>query len=204
MGLQSITLVQNTGIGLTTMCRRHISLLLLTMVICTPIAHKTSVWTNNEAIRTNKYYSTFEHEVFEVEKIQATENLFSPHADTYNMALDEPKSPEKWVDLGEFKVTFYCSCSKCCGKWSKYNKTKTGTTPAEGRTIAVDPKIIPLGSRVKVAGHEYIAEDTGSAIKGNSIDIYCSTHSGCYAAARKMGMSAEVELYKEDKDKNGK
>lgn len=57
-------------------------------------------------------------------------------------------------------------------------RTATGTTVIEGRTIAVDPSIIPLGSTVRIdssypgiSGY-YIAEDTGGAIKGNRVDIY--------------------------------
>jgi 3D (Asp-Asp-Asp) domain-containing protein len=57
-------------------------------------------------------------------------------------------------------------------------RTKTGTYVKEGRTIAVDPRYIPLGSIVYIEsespliGGFYIAEDTGSAIKGAKIDIF--------------------------------
>ena len=55
------------------------------------------------------------------------------------------------------------------------NQTKTETWPQEGRTIAVDPKVIPLGSRLIIDGiGGYIAEDTGGLIKSNKIDIYKS------------------------------
>ena len=84
------------------------------------------------------------------------------------------------------KVTAYCSCVKCCGVWSKdhpsrqgtdYEQhTTSGTIPVAGRTVAVDPDIIPLGSKILVDGHEYIAEDTGSGVKGNHIDIYFDSH----------------------------
>lgn len=74
-----------------------------------------------------------------------------------------------------YKVTAYCPCSKCCGKWAN-GITATGTTARANHTIAVDPKIIPLGSKVLVDGKEYVAEDTGGAIKGNKIDIYFDTH----------------------------
>ena len=73
-----------------------------------------------------------------------------------------------------FKLTAYCGCVKCCGKWSKYHKTASGTTPVAGRTIAVDKKIIPLGTVVEIDGKEYIAEDTG--VKGKHIDIYFNDH----------------------------
>lgn len=76
--------------------------------------------------------------------------------------------------LGRFKITAYCPCSKCCGK--EDGITATGTKVKEGRTIAVDPKIIPLGSKVEIDGHTYIAEDVGGAIKGNTIDLFFNSH----------------------------
>ena len=45
-------------------------------------------------------------------------------------------------------------------------------------TIAVDPRIIPLGTKVWVDGYGYaIAEDVGGAIKGNKIDLYFDSSS---------------------------
>lgn len=76
---------------------------------------------------------------------------------------------------GVFSTTAYCKCEKCCGIWSD-SPTKSGTIPQEGRTIAVDPDIIPLGTQVIIDGQIYTAEDTGSAVKGNVIDIYFSDH----------------------------
>lgn len=83
---------------------------------------------------------------------------------------------EQKVKTKEFTAYAYCACEKCCGKWSEYKKTAGGTTPKEGRTIAVDPKIIPLGTKVTIDGKQYIAEDTGSGINGNTIDIYFESH----------------------------
>ena len=53
---------------------------------------------------------------------------------------------------------------------------KAGTVAREG-TAAADPTILPLGSRVRVHGPdqyvgEFVITDTGSAIKGNRIDIF--------------------------------
>ena len=76
---------------------------------------------------------------------------------------------------GVFSTTAYCKCEKCCGVWTD-SPTKSGTVPQEGRTIAVDPDVIPLGTQVLIDGQIYTAEDTGSAVKGNVIDIYFSDH----------------------------
>ena len=60
-------------------------------------------------------------------------------------------------------------------------ETASGTTLTEGRTIAVDKNKIPLGSIVHIDGFgDFIAEDTGSAIKGNKIDIFVSSHAEAY------------------------
>lgn len=72
--------------------------------------------------------------------------------------------------LGTFKITAYGrDCEGCTGI------TKTGTVPIVGRTVAVDPEVIPLGSTVIIDGQEYIAEDIGSAVKGNVIDLFVGT-----------------------------
>ncbi|WP_248931041.1 3D domain-containing protein [Paenibacillus hamazuiensis] len=55
----------------------------------------------------------------------------------------------------------------------QYGLTSTGTRVTEGRTIAVDPKVIPLGWWVYIEGLGFRrAEDIGSAVKGNIIDVY--------------------------------
>lgn len=77
--------------------------------------------------------------------------------------------------LGEFVTTGYCSCERCCGEWAD-GITATGTTAVMGRTIAVDPSVIPYGTKVIIDGHQYIAEDCGGAIKKNKIDIFFDSH----------------------------
>ncbi len=78
------------------------------------------------------------------------------------------------VDLGTFVLTAYDPCMECCGKTDGI--TATGTKGKTGRTIAVDPAVIPYGTRVVIGGYVYIAEDTGSAIKGRHIDMFMDTH----------------------------
>lgn len=91
--------------------------------------------------------------------------------------------------VGNFKITHYCPCTDCNGSWG--SQTAMGTTMTPYRTIAVDPRVIPLGSRVEINGQIYIAEDTGGAIKGNRIDICVSSHSECY----RLGVLHNVPVY---------
>lgn len=92
------------------------------------------------------------------------------------------------VSLGNFKITHYCPCSICNGSYAG-KPTALGTTLTPYRTIAVDPRVIPLGTHVIINGQEYIAEDTGGAIKGNRIDLCVATHS---EAKAKGVINAEV------------
>lgn len=64
--------------------------------------------------------------------------------------------------------------------------TSTGTVPKWG-TIAVDPSVIPYGTRVYIPqfGQYFIAEDCGGAIKGNKIDIFMNSESECSSWGRR-------------------
>ena len=73
------------------------------------------------------------------------------------------------------KTTGYCNCSSCAGQWAGA-ATASGTRPRENHTIAVDKRIIPLGTKVRIGDETYVAEDTGGAIKGNKIDVYYASH----------------------------
>lgn len=84
-------------------------------------------------------------------------------------------TPSDKILLGQFKLTAYCPCSKCNGKWAG-GITSTGAKAKANHTIAVDPKVIPYGTVVLINGQSYIAEDCGGAIKGNKIDIFFDTH----------------------------
>lgn len=90
--------------------------------------------------------------------------------------IKEEQKRKKYI--GNFKITHYCPCTTCNGSWG--SKTALGTTMTPYRTIAVDPKVIPLGSKVEINGKIYIAEDTGGAIKGNRIDLCVGSHTEAY------------------------
>ncbi len=76
--------------------------------------------------------------------------------------------------LGVFKTTGYCPCDSCSGGWGRL--TSTGAVATAGHTIAVDPNVIPYGTKVMINGVVYTAEDRGGGVKGNHIDIFYNTH----------------------------
>lgn len=105
----------------------------------------------------------------------------------YEVPVKEPEPEPEMTYIGDFKNTFYCAGYCCNGKWA--GVTATGATPTVGTTIAVDPRIIPLGSKVylefqnessKELNGYYIAQDTGGAIKGYRIDVLVGSHSEAY------------------------
>ncbi|MEO2208078.1 ubiquitin-like domain-containing protein [Paenibacillus pabuli] len=72
-------------------------------------------------------------------------------------------------------------------------KTASGTRVTEGRTIAVDPKVIPIGWWVYIEGLGFRrAEDTGGAIKGNKIDVYYDSVKHALNFGRKKGKTVYV------------
>ncbi len=76
------------------------------------------------------------------------------------------------------------------GKWAGY-PTADGIHQVEKGVAAVDPRVIPLGTKLYVEGYGYaIAADTGGAIKGNRIDLAFNT----YEEAIAFGMK-DVTVY---------
>ena len=90
------------------------------------------------------------------------------------LAPSIPAAPQTdgWVTLDNVTIVHYCSCTRCCGKSDGI--TATGTQATQGRTIAVDPAVIPLGAEVEINGQVYIAQDTG--VRGRKIDIFRNSH----------------------------
>lgn len=81
--------------------------------------------------------------------------------------------------LDDVLVTHYDCCMECCGKTDGITASGLRATP--GVTVAVDPDVIPLGADVLVDYGDgeiqyYRADDTGSAVKGNHIDVCLASH----------------------------
>ncbi len=89
-------------------------------------------------------------------------------------------------------TAYTASCNGCSGT------TATGVNlhaNPNAKVIAVDPKVIPLGSKVYVDGYGYaIASDTGGAIKGNKIDVFFPSNSDAYRWGRKDSKNQNIRL----------
>lgn len=101
--------------------------------------------------------------------------------------VDTPYGPF-WTSQGDYTVTFYCACVKCCGKTDGI--TYSGALAEEGLTVAVDPNEIPLGSHLFIQGIGFrVAQDIGGSVQGKHIDIFVEDHQ----RALELGiMQAEV------------
>lgn len=139
----------------------------------------------------------------EAERLQVTGKSANPHSvvllaasEDSTLSAEQVKSADKpaaqqrngsAADLAEdarpawttlrCRIVHYCECDRCTGKHEgdpAYGVTATGTRVTEGRTVAVDPDVIPLGSELLINGHSYTAEDTG--VKGSTVDIYIPDH----------------------------
>lgn len=90
------------------------------------------------------------------------------------------KSPLKMREIGSFRLTSYCPCTECCDQYGASPVGKTGSIGVgvyEGITFAVDPRVIPYGTKMYIEDVGVgIATDCGGAIKGNRIDVYIPDH----------------------------
>lgn len=140
-----------------------------------------------------------------VGQARQTESI-TPMAQTTSAPI--PKEPEpQIISLGEYRVTAYCGCEKCCGKWGKNRPKDENGNPIvytanqsiakEGVTIAADISVLPYGTKVIIDGHQYIVQDRGGSIEGNRVDIYFESHQ----AALEWGVQYK-ELFTERGENN--
>lgn len=98
----------------------------------------------------------------------------------------EPTPAWTYTSLGEYRLTAYCACEKCCGHWATIRPKDEDGNPIvytanqsiakQGVTVAADTSVLPFGTVLLIDDHEYIVQDRGGAINGNRIDIYFESH----------------------------
>lgn len=151
-----------------------------------------------------------EQPVAEAEEIKVEVNVFLELPKDDMVQELPPVKPIKQVKqevkelLGEFTITYYCNCEKCCGTWATNRPvvdgkevvyTASGAIAEAGITIAVDTSKIPFGTKLYIEGVGYrVAQDRGGAINGNRIDVYMNSHEEALEAGRH---SADVYIVTE-------
>lgn len=115
------------------------------------------------------------------------------HADVVKAKKSSAKTASATIlkTLRVSSTAYTANCSGCSGR------TKTGfnlRANPHAKIIAVDPKIIPLGTKVWVEGYgTAVAADTGGSIKGHKIDVFMSSKKKAYAWGRKK---VTIKVYK--------
>ncbi|WP_053360736.1 LysM peptidoglycan-binding domain-containing protein [Bacillus sp. FJAT-27251] len=120
-------------------------------------------------------------------KTTAQAKAKAPVAQTAAAQTSAPSGKEIMVEA----TAYTADCAGCIGI------TKTGVdlkANPNAKVIAVDPNVIPLGTKVYVQGYGYAtAEDIGGAIKGNRIDVFIPEQSDALAWGRKQVKVTIVE-----------
>lgn len=103
-------------------------------------------------------------------------------------------APSSYSAVLTCTATAYDLSFQSCGKRpgdKGYGITATGTQAAYG-TVAVDPKVIPLGSKlyIETTDGSFVygyatAADTGGAIKGNKVDLFFPSYDDCMKFGRR-------------------
>ena len=102
---------------------------------------------------------------------------------TASVSRDNSSAPSTGKEFYVTATAYTASCSGCSGVTATGIDLKANPS---SKVIAVDPSVIPLGSKVWVEGYGYaIAADTGGAIKGNKIDVFVSSKSQAASWGRK-------------------
>jgi 3D (Asp-Asp-Asp) domain-containing protein len=95
---------------------------------------------------------------------------FESHLETIEPAENAQIQQETFI------ITAYCPCPKCCGEWSD-GITFSGEKATEGITVAGDPDVLPIGTKIYIEGiGDRVVQDIGGAIKGNRIDLFFNNH----------------------------
>ena len=134
-------------------------------------------------IKRNANEPEFHQTVKEVhESIEPVEDIIMDESQVEYAPNPQESLLAKANRIDNVKITHYCAekYHHICNAGYPY-KTARGHDVVPDYTCAVDPRVIPLGSTVFVdfgdgVIYEYIADDTGGAIKGNRIDLAVATH----------------------------
>ena len=173
---------------------RRLAVVTAIAVMCMTSYAETKTIVNGEYIVIDKDYAKDTVEIFHHQQ-DAVEIFDAPPINRISDALDDVDANGHSLEyMGEFKMTYYCPCRKCNGKWGAIDSKGN---PLVFGTIAVDPRVIPLGTQVVIDGYDtvFTARDTGSGVHGNHIDMFVPV-SHSEALAMPQGQHLKVWKYK--------
>lgn len=152
-------------------CKRFFTFWIITLVIAAVIsACITSLIMKPKAVETGKYFFSKE--------VQDTEPTNTP-------AVEVPIMES----LGEYRITAFCPCEKCCGVWAK-KRTNGIVNGAYGIELKPEVSIaapFPVGTKLYIDGiGEYVVQDKIASwvikkYNNKVIDIYFKTHEDAQA-----------------------
>ena len=129
----------------------------------------------------NKIESLKAEEAKKSEEAAKNNAANSSNTTSSNNSSSQPSSD------GKYKKTLSMEATAYSGGTLTAMGLKPVRDPGGISTIAVDPSVIPLGSKVYIPGYGYaIASDTGGVIKGNIIDLYMNSHDECISWGRRQ------------------
>lgn len=128
----------------------------------------------------NTVLVTYENGTEKKREITDTVVIEKPVTEVIEVGIDPFERPKNYKKVIAASATAYCACARCCGVCTGI--TASGMR-AEYGCVAVDPRVIPLGTKLYIEcadgsfiyGHS-IAADTGGAIKGNKVDLFFPSH----------------------------
>lgn len=119
----------------------------------------------------------------------ADDNLLSPQV-TIAETVDTQKPIEEPTDVSQVfvaNVSWYTASVDECG--SDSGITASGKVAVAGRTVAADH--LPLGTRLRINGNEYVVEDRFGGGYTDRVDIFCNSKEEAFANGRQY-LTVEV------------
>lgn len=164
-----------------------------------PLGQRTIVTPGLNGIKVKSYTIEY-HDGVQVSRVLSDETVKQQPVDevvsegTMQQAIVVNGQTVPYKKVLTCQATAYDLSFESCGKWPGspgYGITASGTYAKPG-TVAVDPRVIPLGTRMYIVSTDgrYVygyctAEDTGGAIKGNKVDLFYNTRSECMQFGRR-------------------
>lgn len=150
------------------MNKRGFVLLIVLIFTLTSVFIGTTISLVSNVKNLNEENQELKDEVYQLDKDnKSRDQQLEILQNDYDSLFKKHQECQQWRDLGEFKITCYW---KGEDQWGA--TTKSGTQAQVNHTIAVDPSVIPLGSKIKIGNTVYTAEDIGVGVKGNVIDVW--------------------------------